>query len=216
MIRPPPRPRIYHITHVNNLPAIVAAGGLLSDARMIAQGGPKAPIGMSKIKRRRVEEIPVYCHPGTMVGDYVPFYFCPRSVMLYVIYRASDPELAYRGGQGEIVHLVSDMHEAVRWAEEHGKPWAFSLSNAGAYDVKLRDQLDQLNQIDWEAVAAIDWRAPRIRQAKQAEFLVHDFFPWELVTRIGVLANPVAQRVARALQGATHRPPVAVMRDWYY
>ncbi len=39
---------------------------------------------MSEIKRRRVEELEVDCHPGTKVGDYVPFYFCPRSVMLFV------------------------------------------------------------------------------------------------------------------------------------
>lgn len=216
MTRPPARPRIYHITHVNNLLDIVPAGGLLSDARMIAQGGPKAPIGMSKIKRRRVEEIPVYCHPGTMVGDYVPFYFCPRSIMLYVIHRANDPELAYRGGQGEIVHLESDMHEAIRWAEEHGKPWAFSLSNAGAYAVEIHNQLSQLDKITWTAVAATDWQAPRIRQAKQAEFLMHDFFPWELVRRIGVLAYPVARRAHNALQRAEHRPVVEVVRDWYY
>ncbi len=216
MTRPPATPQIYHITHVSNLPDIIAGGGLLSDARMIAQDGPKAPIGMSKIKRRRVEEIGVYCHPGTKVGDYVPFYFCPRSVMLYVIHRANDPELAYRGGQGEIVHLECDMREAVRWAEEHGKRWAFSLSNAGAHHVQFRNQLNQLDAITWTAVAAADWQAPRIRQAKQAEFLVHDFFPWELVRRIGVLTGPVAQRAYNALQGADHRPTVEVMRDWYY
>ena len=145
MTRPPARPQIYHITHADNLPDIVAAGGLWSDARMIAQGGPRTAIGMSKIKQRRIKEIEVYCHPGTKVGDYVPFYFCPRSVMLYLIHMANHPELTYRGGQGEIVHLECDMHEVVRWAEEQGKPWAFSLSNAGAYGVKLRNQLSQLN-----------------------------------------------------------------------
>jgi hypothetical protein len=60
---------------------------------------------MSAIKRRRVEELEVSCHPGTKVGDYVPFYFCPRSVMLYVIHRANHPDLSYRGGQEPIVHL---------------------------------------------------------------------------------------------------------------
>jgi hypothetical protein len=40
---------------------------------------------MSSIKRRRIEQLAVSCHPGTRVGDYVPFYFCPRSIMLFVI-----------------------------------------------------------------------------------------------------------------------------------
>lgn len=77
MIPVPAQPKICHITHADNLAAIVSEGVLLSDATMLARGGPSVPIGMSAIKKRRVEEIVVSCHPGTMVGDYVPFYFCP-------------------------------------------------------------------------------------------------------------------------------------------
>jgi hypothetical protein len=49
----PAQPRLYHITHVDNLPAILAAGGLQSDAAMIARGGPAASIGMSTIEMPR-------------------------------------------------------------------------------------------------------------------------------------------------------------------
>lgn len=69
MSSPPPRPKIYHITHVDNLAAIVSEASLVSDATMIARGGPAQAIGMSAIKRRRVEELEVSCHPGTKVGD---------------------------------------------------------------------------------------------------------------------------------------------------
>lgn len=125
MTTPPARPKLYHITHVDNLRAIVAHGGLLSDADMIARGGPAQAIGMTGIKRRRVEDLEVDCHPGTKVGDYVPFYFCPRSVMLFVIQRANHPELTYRGGQGPIVHLQADLHAVVGWVEASGGRWAF-------------------------------------------------------------------------------------------
>ena len=117
---------------VHNLAGIVAEGILLSDAAMIERGGPPQAVGMSAIKRRRVEELEVSCHPGTKVGDYVPFYFCPRSVMLFVIYCANHPELTYRGGQEPIVHLETDLHAVVAWANANGARWAFSLSNAGA------------------------------------------------------------------------------------
>lgn len=76
----PTQPRIYHITHVDNLLSIIQEGGLWSDAKMIERGGPAAAIGMSSIKERRFQ-LPVKCHPGDCVGDYVPFYFCPRSVI---------------------------------------------------------------------------------------------------------------------------------------
>ena len=108
MTTPPDRPKLYHITHVDNLRAIVADGALVSDAELIRRGGPAQAIGMSEIKRRRVEELEVGSHPGTKVGDYVPFYFCPRSVMLFVIHRANHPDLTYRGGQECIVHLEAE------------------------------------------------------------------------------------------------------------
>jgi hypothetical protein len=67
---------------------------------------------MSEVVARR-KRLPVSCHPGTCVGDYVPFYFCPRSVMLYVISRRNHSSLTYRGGQAPIVHLETDLHAVV-------------------------------------------------------------------------------------------------------
>ena len=128
----PERPRIFHITHVDNIPQMVADGAIWSDAVMVARGGPSAAIGMSTIKRRRLEELRVKCYPEDFVGEYVPFFFCPRSIMLYIIHRANHPKLCYRGGQGPIVHLEADLNATVAWAESHARRWAFTLSNAGA------------------------------------------------------------------------------------
>jgi hypothetical protein len=80
----PAQPKVYHITHVDNLPGILAEGGLWSDAVMLVRSGPAEGIGMGQIKERRLA-LPVRCHPGDHVGDYVPFYFCPRSIMLYLV-----------------------------------------------------------------------------------------------------------------------------------
>ena len=76
---------------------------------------------MSTIKRRRLE-LPVDCHPGTSVGEFVPFYFCPRSIMLYLLIRGNHPELHYQGGQEPILHLVADLYEVVEWANKHQVP----------------------------------------------------------------------------------------------
>lgn len=216
MTTPPARPKVYHITHVDNLRDIVADGGLLSDADMIARGGPPRAIGMSGIKRRRVEELEVDRHPGTKVGDYVPFYFCPRSVMLYVIHCANHRELTYRDGQGAIVHLEADLHAVVQWAEESDKRWAFSLSNAGAYYTEFLSRLDELDQLDWEAITATDFRPAEVKERKQAEFLLHGRFPFELVERIGVRSADIQARAATALAGARHRPPIEVRQEWYF
>ncbi|MFS8889637.1 DUF4433 domain-containing protein, partial [Synechococcus sp. R55.2] len=138
-------------------------------------------MGMSKIKQRRIKELEVSCHPGTKVGDYVPFYFCPRSIMLYVIHCANHPELTYRGGQTRIVHLEADLHRVIAWADHNQVRWAFSLSNAGARYAEFRSQPDCLGELDWNAIVARDFRDPDIKERKQAEFLVHRYFPLDLV-----------------------------------
>jgi hypothetical protein len=216
MTNPSGQPKIYHITHVDNLTAIVAEGGLVSDREMLDRGGPTRAIGMSAIKDRRIRELDVSCHPGTMVGDYVPFYFCPRSVMLYVIHRANHPELGYRGGQEPIVHLEADLHSVIRWAEANGRRWAFSLSNAGARYAMFYSRVERLDQLDWEAIAATDFRSAQVKEWKQAELLLHERFPFDLVERIGVRSAAVRGVATAAVAEARYRPRVEVRPDWYF
>jgi hypothetical protein len=215
MTPPPARPMVYHITHVDNLASIVAAAQLVCHAVIGMQGGPAAAIGMTGIKQFRLS-LPVKCHPGDRVGDYVPFYFCPRSIMLFVIHRGNHPGLTYRGGQDPIVHLEADLHDVVAWAGRVGRRWAFTLSNAGARYAEFRASTSALDEIDWGAVAARDFRDPAVKEAKQAEFLVHGSFPWQLVERIGTHSQAVQAGAAAAIAHMGHRPPVDVCPDWYY
>ena len=211
----PENPKIYHIVHMDRLSSIVKDGGLLCDAVMVNRQETGTNIGMSSIKQRRLL-LPLPCYPDTCIGDYVPFYFCPRSVMLYVISRANHPELHYSGGQKPIVHLEADLHSVVDWADENGRRWAFSLSNAAAQYTQFRNSRDSLDEINWDAVAAANWSFSEVKDAKQAEFLVHHFFPWHLITRIGVIAPDIGNRVARAIRSALHKPRIEVQRSWYY
>ncbi len=216
MTAPPPHPKIYHITHVDNLPGIVAECGLLSEAALAARAGQVHVIGMSSIKLRRLNELEVPCYVGTKVGDYVPFYFCPRSVMLYVIHCANHQELTYRGGQDPIIHLEADLHNVVQWATHNGVRWAFSLSNAGAYYTEFRAVVAHLNQLDWVAIATLDFRQQNVKEGKQAEFLVHGRFPFSLVSYIGVRSTAIAARVSAVLAGTNYSPIVQVRPDWYF
>ena len=210
----PAKPKIYHIVHVDRLPSIVADGGLLCDAEIARREPAGTTIGMNDIKSRRLRELRLQSHPDLHVGACVPFYFCPRSVMLYVISRANHPELSYRGGQGPIVHLEADLRATVAWAEEHDLRWAFTLSNAGARYFEDRCDLAQLGEIDWNAVRARVWS--HCKEGKQAEFLLEQRFAWELVSRVGVRSQQVCHRTAAALDASGHRPPVAICPGWYY
>jgi len=209
----PLKPKIYHIVHVDRLPSIVAAGFLWCDAEVIRRALASTTIGMSRIKQRRLT-LPLNSHPDLHVGDCVPFYFCPRSVMLYLIYQGNHPELGYRGGQAPILHLEADLHDTVAWARDQQRRWAFTLSNAGSYYFEDRCDLAHLNEIDWAAVQAQDWR--KCEEGKQAEFLLEHSFPWHLIERIGVLNRTTYQQVVKALPLNGHRPTVEIRPDWYY
>ncbi len=210
---PPSEPKLYHIIHVDRLASVVADGELWCDAEVQPRMSPGTTIGMSNIKNRRLRN-QLDCWPNLAVGDCVPFYFCPRSVMLYVIHKANHQELTYQGGQRPIVHLEADLHETVQWADRNSRRWAFTLSNAGSSYFQDRCDLAQLEEIDWKAVGANDWRD--LKEKKQAEFLVEQSFPWSLVRRVGVHSAKVLEQAHSAMRATAHQPTVEIKRDWYY
>ncbi|NLX27176.1 MAG: DUF4433 domain-containing protein [Lentisphaerae bacterium] len=213
MSTPPSNPKIYHIVHVDRLPSILSDGHLFCDATMSGRTSTGTIIGMPKIKERRLNN-PLASNLGLFVGDCVPFYFCPRSVMLYLIHRGNSTEISYRGGQAPIIHLEADLRKTVAWAEQNNLRWAFTLSNAGARYFEDLCDLANLSKVDWQAVRATDWWS--CRDGKQAEFLVEARFPWHLIERIGVYSLERRVEVSNKLVSATHKPLVEVKTDWYY
>ncbi len=216
MTTPPAHPKIYHITHVNNLASILDARCVESDGRRVGQGGGQISIGMTEIKRRRLYEMEVSCNPDTMVGEYVPFYFCPRSIMLFILYKNNHTDMTYRGGQVPILHLQMDLESTIHWANENGVLWAFSDRNAGGLLADFFNTPMELDKIDWDAVKATDFRDMQIQEGKQAEFLIHDICPWHLVEKIGVLNERIVEQVKDILLNAQHKPVVKIERTWYY
>jgi hypothetical protein len=202
-------PPIYHITSVDNLPGIIKAGGLLCnrDAKNIEF----VNIGHQNIKDRRTRK-KVPCGPGGVVADYVPFYFAPRSPMLFTINKGNVE--GYTHGQGPIVHLVSST-EAV---DAEGLDWVFTEGHAVIDYTDFFDDFADLGKIDWPLMNARYWSdtdadGDRLRR-RQAEFLVHGFFPWKLVLGIGVCNTATAQKAQGIVNGKV--PPVEVRQGWYY
>lgn len=197
---------IYHITDIANLRDIVAGDGLRSDVAMAAFA-PEV-IGYDHIKKRRATEIRVGCCENRFVGEFVPFYYCPRSPMLYTINRGNTGRPA--GCQRTILHLVSTVGIAINGATD----WAISDGNAGAYHSLFCKDLKELARLDWQAIRATQWRSKTHQKA--AEFLVADFFPWRGIQKIGCYNEKIAEQVRDILDGLGHQPRVAVEPFWYY
>jgi hypothetical protein len=225
MMPVPDQPKIYHILHVDRLASVIADGYLWSDAEVLRRQAGGTTIGMSRIKERRLNELALRSHPDLRIGQCAPFYFCFRSVMLYLIHRKNE-ELEYKGGQGLIVHLEADLHAVIAWANRSNQRWAFTLSNAGAYYFEDHADPARLGEINWDAVQARKWSgngvSGSVKEGKQAEFLVELGFPWHLIARIGYINKSISPScevlasITDALKGAAHRPVVEKCNDWYY
>jgi hypothetical protein len=202
-------PSIYHITPVDNLPGIIKAGGLYCDRD--AKNIQFVSIAHKNIKERRLRKrVPV--GPGGVLADYVPFYFAPRSPMLYTINRGNVE--GHARGQEPIVHLVSST-EAV---DAEGLDWVFTEGHAVMDYTDFFDDFADLNKIDWPLMSSNFWfdrdEYPDRCRRRQAEFLVRGFFPWELVSEIGVCNTATEKRVKEIVKGKT--PRVEVKQGWYY
>lgn len=136
--------KLFHITHVDNLASILANGVLLSDSQRIAINLTSQNIGYSHIKARRLKHT-VTVAQGGVIGDYVPFNFCPRSVMLYVVHKGHDN---YIGGQEEIIHLMTDV-DSVRSVNQN---CFFTDIHADLNYAEQIDDFERLKELDWTAI----------------------------------------------------------------
>lgn len=204
---------IYHITHLANLANILRDGGLWCDRVVLERNLAHISIAHQHIKDRRAQR-GVPCSEHGTLADYVPFYFAPRSPMLYVINR--DGVEGYTERQRPIVHLVSSA-EVVQSA---GQPFAFTDGHADMDISRFFANLDDLNRIDWEIMQSKYWRDTNEdgdrKRRRQAEFLVHQFFPLTLVDKIGTYNMSIAHQVQALFASSPHQPTVESEPLWYY
>ncbi len=207
-------PPIYHITHLRNLEAILDAGSMQADAKVRQQAAAPIVIGHSHIKERRLA-IPVDCGPRGCVGDYVPFYFCRRSPMLYVI--SKNAIEGYDEGQGPIIYLASSTERIVH----EGLRFVFTDGNASTRGVTaFFEDLGQIDRVDWPLMEAQMWndtqKDPDRCRRRAAEFLVHDSVPFAVIERLATMTKTMQETVRRALAARGIVREVDVRRGWYY
>lgn len=211
---------IYHITHMKNLPAIIAAGGLWCDRVRAERSMACVGIAHQHIKDRRRQR-PVQSLTGKSKGaggtlwDYLPFYFAPRSPMLFTIHRGNVAE--YAGGQRPVVHLET----SVKRVSTTGTAFAFTNGHDDMAFSDFSDDLDVLETfVDWSVMQTHYWNDtaehPDRKRRRQAEFLVHEFVPWSAVRRIGVIDAGMVAETRHLISGHAHQPGIVVARDWYY
>jgi ssDNA thymidine ADP-ribosyltransferase, DarT len=207
------RTAVYHITHVSNLASIVSGGQLDCVNQCAAKGIEPASIAYAGIKAQRARTAVTVARGGTL-ADYVPFYYAPRSPMLYANHYYGGVADA-PGGQASIVHLVSSVEvlaEAGKFVVTDGKP-------TEAVTVQYGD-LGGLDSVDWAVMPLKMWNdtdeAGDRKRRRQAEFLVHAKVPFSAFCVVGVLDLNAAGETATALAEMPDPPAVRIRPDWYY
>jgi len=191
----------------------MASGTLRTIADIKANAVGYTSIAHQNIQDRRAyTQVP--CGPRGCLHDYVPFYFCVRSPMLYTISHGNVE--GYEQGQEAVVYLESTAQK-VRAAN---LGFVFSDGHGIMGFTDFYHDLALLSEVDWPLMKARYWRDtdqdPDRKRRRQAEFLVHGGFPWALVEAIVVMNDARKAQVEGFLQDLAHQPPVNVKRAWYY
>jgi hypothetical protein len=222
---PPPHPlRIFHITAIPNLAGIAKSKKLYANSVLQKKKLQHANIAYQGAQGKRATKL-VAKPPGGFIHDYVPFYFAPRSPMLRTIDGGNVENCPYR--QPDIAHLVTTVEAIV----DAGLPYVFYDYNATLDISTCYSDLKNLGEINWD----LFFETPRLggysrywnsrmdnpkwilrMETRQAEFLVHNNVPLNLIKSVGVYNAAKATEIQKIFDDVKIKIPVEVKPDWYY
>jgi|GEM_PF-2597155 len=96
-------------------------------------------IGLKHIKQRRQHRVVPVAAQGVL-ADYVPFNFCPRSVMLCAI---ANGHTDYQGGEDDVIHLVARFASILA----AGVQWAFTDRHAELSHALYFDTVEGFSEV---------------------------------------------------------------------
>lgn len=124
----------------------------------------------------------------------------------------------YTEGQEQLIYLVS----SAQGVSNAGCDFVFSDGHGIARFTGWYDDLARLDQVDWDMVYQRYWAdnaADFDRQRrKQAEFLINQFCPWDVITEIDVLNEKMRIAVNKIMSKFPQpvRRPVHIRPGLYY
>lgn len=204
---------LYHITHYRNLRSILQNGELLAHSKVRENDLSFEDIAHSHIQNKRsITSIDV--EPYGKLHDYVPFYFAPRSPMLYAIKNGKVE--GFGGKQSDIIYLVTNTNKIV----EAEKEFVFTDGHAIMALTEFYNDLAYLSEIDWSVMESRYWNDtddyPDRKRKRQAEFLVCESVPIDLLLGIGVYNERMKSKVEEILNEYGIDMHVLVRPNFYF
>lgn len=186
----------YRIVNINNL-SLLLQNGMVNKHHQQASN-KYINIGNPEIIDVR-STTPVRIANYGMIGDYVPFYFTPKSLMLYNIITGYRHPLVPKRDAGEILVVRCLISELATLPQ-----WFFTDGQGNNSLTKHFNNLDLLDEIDWKCIQESNFKndaddPDRVRKY-QAEFLVHGQIPLANIESLNVYNHQAAEIVSDILQ----------------
>ena len=216
--------RIFHITAICNLATIARSKKLYAKTELDKKRVSYGNIAYQGAQGKRAVKM-VAKPPGGVIHDYVPFYFAPRSPMLFTINKGNVPDCPH--WQPDIVHFVTTV-EAVTEGE---LPYVFYDYNATLGIATCYSDIWDLDKINWD----LFYERPRLddyckywhsvldnpkyvlrQETRQAEFLIHKRIPLTMMSVVGVYSEAKAGEVREIFDEADIDLEVEVKTSWYF
>ena len=207
----PEKGLIFRITHRDNIPWVLDHGLHCRSSKKVDPNFVQ--IGNPDLIDKR-QDHPVACPIGGTLSDYVPFYFTPKSPMLYNI------KTGYNGirqrSNDEIVMFVSSIHVL------HKKEIRYTFTDRHAYLAMASFYTDpaDLKSIDWKILRNHDFKRSADDLDKveryQAEALAYRHLPVDALLGIACHSNSEKDRLEGQLADRDLVMKVVVKPNWYF
>lgn len=220
---------LFHFTAFDNLESIFRVGAIKSKNLLRSEGINYVNIACNSIQNKRATTF--VCGSEKTLHDYVPFYFAPRSPMLYKIIHKEVPE-AEETNQDNFVYLVSSIDKF------HGNEFAFTDYQAIVTYASFYTELNNLDKIRWDLICELphvpEAKAPfcgyckyfhnrdelpkyvKRKEARLAEFLVLSQVDIGQISIIVVKNSNMKDHIEKLLRKYNIDIKIEVKADWYF
>ncbi|WP_428504802.1 type II toxin-antitoxin system toxin DNA ADP-ribosyl transferase DarT [Roseateles sp.] len=207
----PEKALIWRILHKDNLPWVLQNGVHCGNSSIRS---PKwVSIGNAELIDKRAGH-PIPTSPGGTLGDYVPFYFTPFSVMLRNIHTGWNG--IKHVPNADIVILVSSL----RRVSELKLPFLFTDRHAYSGLANFYDDLARLDKVDWPLLQRRDFKRdpedPGKLERYQAEALVHRHLPLAALLGVVCYTDVVRADIECTMHARSVALPVHTRPNWYF
>ena len=150
------------------------------------------------------------------IGEYVPFYFTPKSMMLFNIITGYRAPLVPKLDKEKIIVFRCEIQEL-------SKLDRYFFTNGQANVTSITDHyndLDDLDNIDWKIIMNSDFKKVGTDTDKQrryqAEFLVHNHVPIKCIESINVYNDKAATFVKKELAKTDIIKPLRIVKEYFF